>query len=99
VEQMFEDIHLSFKDLKTQLSEDTDKQVEVDRVFTHDIIMTIEDVGTYEVYTVPNDGSQIILIDSPIHPNGLLPFKWDENYQKWIFIDTDGNASDKPMCI
>ena len=96
---MFEDIHVSFKDLKIQLSEDTDKKVEVDRLFTHDITMTIENVGTYEVYTVPNDGSQIILIDSPIHPDGLLPFKWDENYQKWIYVDTDGNQSDSPMCI
>jgi len=45
--------------------------------------MSLQDVGEYEIYTIPTDGSQIIIMKTPVNEDCIVTFKYDVIHQKW----------------
>ena len=74
VGKMFDEIERAFNELKQSQDDDLIGTMTVGRLFTHHISFTLDDVGTYEIYSVPNDGSKIIKVSSPLHPDCLVAF-------------------------
>ena len=66
----------------------------VERLFAHHVSLSIEGVGCFEMYTLPNDGSQVIVISSPIHPDGALAFQWNPQKVNWILVDLEDKEYD-----
>jgi len=48
---------------------------------------------------VPNNGSQMVMVCSPIHKDGLIGFKYDPEQKKWKFLDTDPDSDHPPFSI
>ena len=64
----------------------------IERLFTHNLAVTFDGIGSYEVHTVPHDGSRVITVSSPIHEECEVAFQYCEDNQKWISVNLEGTS-------
>lgn len=59
----------------------------IERVFSYNICLTFEGEGTFEIYTVPYDGTEIIEVSSPIYADGIMAFQYREDDEKFMNLN------------
>ena len=44
-------------------------------------------MGLYEIYSVPQDQSRLIILSSPVNHNCLLAFHWNSFKSNWVQLN------------
>lgn len=58
--------------------------MKIERLFTYHVELIFDGVGSYELYSVPNDGSRMITVTSPVHEDCEIAFQYREDINQWV---------------